>query len=182
MIRDLRALFFEEPLRMWHFEAIIKEAKISRERANYFLKKLINEGFIIKKKQMGKMPYYVANVNLPEFRIKKKLYGLSLLEEAGLFESLCASKTIKSAILFGSFARGDWGKSSDVDLFVYGDAKNFDKWQFERKLEREIQVFSYDSLKNIKRDLGPKLLPNIMKGFNIKGNLEPFRVNINAQS
>ena len=102
--------------------------------------------------------------------------------EMGLCESLCASKTIKSAILFGSFARGDWGKSSDVDLFVYGDAENFDKWQFERKLRREIQVFSYDSIKNIKRDLDPKLMPNIMKGFNIKGNLEPFRVNINAQS
>ena len=32
----------------------------------------------------------------------------------------------------------------------------------------------------IKKELDPKLIPNIFKGFNIKENIEPFRVDINA--
>jgi len=180
MEEKIKALFFNKTLRRWHFEDIVIESKSSRERVNHFLKKLIKEKFIIKIKPIGKMPYYSANRDSPKFRSEKRLYGLKLLEETGLFEHLNSLKGIKTAILFGSFARGDWNNSSDVDLFIYGNASFFEKGKLETKIKREIQLFNYQEPKKIKKELDPKLIPNIIKGFNIKGSLEPFEVILNA--
>ena len=176
MEEKIKALFFNETLKRWHFEDVVKESKASRERVNHFLKKLVREKFIIKVKQTKKMPYYSANRDSPKFRSEKRLCGLKLLEETGLFEHLNSLKGIKTAILFGSFARGDWNKSSDIDLFIYGNASFFEKGKLETKIKREIQLFNYQNPKKIKKELDSKLIPNIIKGFNIKGSLEPFEV------
>src|SRR3989344_2526126 len=173
----IKSLFFNQTLRRWHFEAILSESGISRERANHFLKELLKDKFIIRVKKRGKMPYYLANRESAKFRSEKKLYGLRILEESGLFETLNTCKGIKTAILFGSFARGDWNKSSDIDLFIYGDDKEFNQGFFEKKLGREIQVFSYDQPSKIK-ELDPSLIPNILKGISLTDSIEPFKIEI----
>ncbi len=126
------------------------------------------------------MPYYVANRESPTFRMEKRFFGLSILQNSGLFDHIYGNPKIKTAILFGSFARGDWGKSSDVDLFIYGDDSDFEKGMLERKLGRELQIFSFDKPEAIKNELEHSLIPNIIKGLNIKGTLEPFEVSIHA--
>lgn len=177
----IKKLFFEESLRQWHFEDILKEAKISRERANHFLKILLKQKLIARAKPKGKMPHYTANISSHKFRSEKRIYGLALLEKAGLFEHLNSLTGIKTAILFGSFSRGDWNKSSDIDLFVYGNAEDFEKGKMERKIKKEIQLFSYSQPKEIRKELEPKLIPNIAKGFSIKGDLDPFKIEIDDQ-
>ena len=126
------------------------------------------------------MPYYSANMESCAFRTEKQLYGFSILQRSGLFEHLRSLSGIKTAILFGSFARGDWSKSSDVDLFLYGDDSGFDKAGFERTLGREIQTLSYTDSRRMKQELDPKLLPNIVRGFQIKESLEPLTVTVNG--
>jgi len=180
MKETIKALFFNHALRRWHFETILSEGSISRERANHFLKELQKEKIIIRVKKRGKMPYYLANRESAKFRSEKKLYGLRILEESGLFETLNTCKGIKTAILFGSFARGDWNKSSDIDLFIYGDDTEFQKEIFERKLQHEIQLFAYQNKNEITKELDPAVIPNIVKGFHITENIEPFEVNINV--
>jgi predicted nucleotidyltransferase len=174
MVGKLKSLFFLHSLRRWHFEDLVKESGMSRERVHFFLKELQNEGFITRVKPRGKMPYYVANVEEAGFRNQKKLHGLSLLQESGLFDHLNLCGGIKTAILFGSFARGDWGTSSDVDLFLYGDDVEFDKERFEEVLGREIQVFSDGTT------LDPHILPNIVSGFRIVEKESPFEVRIHV--
>lgn len=180
MEERIKELFFKETLRHWHFEALVSESGLSRERANHFLKKLFKEGFITRVKPKRKMPYYIANRDSLKFRLEKRFCGLKLLERSGLFEHLGSLDRVKTAIIFGSFSRGDWNPSSDVDLFIYGDIKYFDKGRFESNLKREIQLFNYQNFKKLKEELDPKLLPNIIKGFNIKGTLEPFEVVLHA--
>jgi predicted nucleotidyltransferase len=180
MKNKIKALFFNNTLRRWHFETVLRESGISRERVNYFLKELLKEKFIIRVKQKGKMPYYLANKDLAKFRSEKKLYGLKLLEQSGIFENLNSCKNIKTVILFGSFARGDWSKSSDIDLFIYGNDKEFNKGLYETKLQREIQLFSYKDKKTLKKKLDPTVIPNIAKGFFITDSIEPFEVRIHA--
>lgn len=179
-MEKLKELFFQETLRHWHFEDLIKESGLSRERVSHFLKQLLKENFIRRVKPKGRMPYYLASQDFPKFRLEKRLYGFSLLEQSGLLEHLHSCRKIKTAIIFGSFSRGDWGKSSDLDLFLYGDDTEFEKGRYERKLHREIQLFSYQNPKKMKKELDPKILPNIAKGFNITGNLEPFEVSLHA--
>lgn len=180
MEEKIKALFFSEALRMWHFEDIINESGASRERVNHFLKDLVKEGVVLRVKQKGKMPYYIANRDNPKFRVEKRLYGLEILQKTGLFEHLNTLSNVKTAILFGSFSRGDWNKSSDIDLFIYGDGSNFRKSEFEIKAKRQIQVFSYKDAKSIKKELGPKVISNIAKGFNITESIAPFEVVMNG--
>ncbi|MDO8655671.1 MAG: nucleotidyltransferase domain-containing protein [Nanoarchaeota archaeon] len=179
-MNPLKPLFFEETIRHWHFEAILQASALSRERVHFYLKELVNKKFIVRVKPKGKMPYYTTNLENISFRMEKRLFGLNLLQESGLFDHIYADPKIKTVILFGSFARGDWGKSSDVDLFIYGDDADFEKGILERKLGREIQIFSFQKAEAIKDKLAHSLIPNIIKGFNIKGTLEPFGVLIQA--
>ena len=174
----IKTLFFEDTLKRWHFEDIVKASGMSRERVNHYLKELLKEKFIARTKPKGKMPYYIANRDLEKFRAEKRFYGLGLLKE--MFEHLNSLGGVKTAILFGSFSRGDFSRSSDIDLFIYGDAGEFDKARFELKIKREIQLFSYNNVDQMKIELDPKLIPNIFKGFNIKESIEPFRVDLNA--
>lgn len=176
----LKALFFWNTLRHWHFEDLVAASGQSRERVHHYLLKLCKENVIQRIKPRGKMPYYRAKYETPKFCAEKRIFGLYQLEQSGLFEHLLSLENIKTAILFGSFSRGDWDKSSDVDLFIYGDNTNMEKSKFELKLGRELQVFSFSKPAEIKKQLEPALLRNIAKGFNIKGNLEPFEVIINA--
>ncbi|MBN1157063.1 nucleotidyltransferase domain-containing protein [Candidatus Woesearchaeota archaeon] len=177
-MEKIKLMFFNEPLRHWHFKNILEESKMSRERVNHFLKELVKDRMVARIKPRGKMPYYVANNGSLRFCYEKRIYGLKILQ--GLFEHLNILKEVKTAILFGSFARGDWGKSSDIDLFIYGDAKGFEKGRIEGMLGREIQLFCYTDAKIMKKELDSKLIPNIANGFSIKGSLEPFEVSVNA--
>ncbi|MBU0614659.1 MAG: nucleotidyltransferase domain-containing protein [Nanoarchaeota archaeon] len=177
---EIKKIFFLESLRRWHFKDICMETGLSRERVNFGLKQLVKEAIIIRTKPKGKMPYYTANRDTQRFRDEKSMFGLNMLDSSGLFECLNSDEGIKTAILFGSFARGDWNKSSDVDIFIYGKADDFEKGRIESQLKREIEIFGYRKPEEIKRELDHKLIPNIIKGFNIKGSLEPFEVRVNV--
>ena len=63
---------------------------------------------------------------------------------------------------------------------MYGPDEALDKGKFELKLHRELQVFSFKSVEEIKKKVSPALLFNIAKGFNIKGTLEPLEVSVHA--
>lgn len=179
-MNPLKSLFFQETLRHWHFDALLQESKVSRERVHFYLKLLLRENFITRVKPRGKRPYYLAKREEPGFRSEKRLYGLMVLNQSGLFEQLSRDPKIKTAILFGSFARGDWSTSSDVDLFVYGQDQNFDQSTVEKKLGRTVQLFSFQDTQTMKEALAPAVIPNIIKGFNIKGTVEPFEVQLHA--
>ena len=180
MKEKIKLLFFQHTLRRWHFEAILAESVISRERVYHFLKELLREKLIRRVKRKGKMPYYLANRDSAKFRSEKRLYGLTMLERSGLFENLNSCKGIKTAILFGSFARGDWSKSSDIDLFIFGDDSEFEKGVYEQRLHREIQVFAYQNTRMLKKKLDQTVIPNIAKGFFITESAEPFEVRIHG--
>ncbi|MCX6707068.1 MAG: nucleotidyltransferase domain-containing protein [Candidatus Woesearchaeota archaeon] len=176
----IKTLFFEDTLKRWHFEDIVKASGMSRERVSHYLSELLKEKFVTRTKPRGKMPYYTANRDSGKFRAEKRFYGLGILQKIGLFEHINSIEGVKTAILFGSFSRGDFSKSSDIDLFIYGDSEQFDKSKFELKTKREVQLFSYNDKDRMKKELDPRLIPNILKGFNIKESIEPFRVDINA--
>ena len=159
---------------------MMRESGLSRERVNHFLKELLRKKFIIRVKKKGKMPYYLADRDSAKFRSEKRLYGLTLLEQSGLFENLNSCKNVKTAILFGSFARGDWSKSSDIDLFIYGDDREFQKGLYEKKLHRDIQLFTYQDKKTLTKNIDPTVIPNIARGFFITESMEPFEVRVHA--
>jgi len=174
----LKALFFNETLKRWHFEELVKQSKLSRERVNFYLNQFQKANLIKRIKEKNKMPYYLANRDSLRFRFEKREYGLNKLQ--GLIEHISASKGVKTAILFGSFARGDWSASSDIDIFIFGNMNDFNKAKFEKDLNREIHLFAYEKKESIRKDLDEHLFPNIIRGVYIKDELFPFEVIVNA--
>lgn len=176
---NILKIFFENPTKEWHFEEILKEAKIARSKLDHWLKKLKRKELIKRVKEKGKMPYYISNYESPEYKNKKKLFALNDLYKTGFLNHLLSLKKAKTVILFGSFARSDWYKNSDIDLFIYGSPEGLKIAEYETKLHRNIQLFITNSKKELKK-LGSGLIRNIIKGNLIKGDLDFIKVIINA--
>jgi len=171
-------LFFNESSRHWHFKDIVKLAKISENRANFWLKNLQNEKIIIYNKENGQMPYYTANFEHINYKTKKKLYALEQFYLTGFLKHL-ESLSAKTIVIFGSFSRADWHSKSDIDLFIIGNDKNLEKGKYEDILHREIQLFSFKNQKEIK-NINPNLINNVINGYFIKGEVQNIIGDINA--
>lgn len=163
-------LFFNESAKYWHFSDIVKAAKISKKQANRWLKKLMKEKIIVHVKPKGKMPYFKANFDHPNYQDKKKLYSLTMFYQSGLLSHLRQLSKAKTIIIFGSFARYDWHSKSDIDLFIYGDSEGLDTTTYRRKLKRDISAFTYPSLKEMK-SIRSGLMKNVINGYVVKGSI-----------
>ena len=172
-------LFFENPTREWHFEEVVKEAKIARSKADNWLKRFIKDGLVRRIKKDGKMPYYVSNYSSSRYKNKKRLFALNKLYKCGLLNHLDSLQNVKTIIIFGSFSRSDWYKESDIDIFIYGDPEGLKIASYEMKLRRNIQMFICQNKKELEK-FGPGLLRNIITGNLIKGNLDFIEVGISA--
>lgn len=172
------AQFFNNP-KYWHFEELHKAARISKPQLSNWLQKLAKEGLVKKVKPRGKMPYYIAMEQNPDFRYLKRLYAIQLLTDCGFLSHLASLKGVKVAILFGSFSRYDWYDHSDIDVFIFGDDQAFEQGKFELKLRREIQVHTAKNQSDLQRM--EKLLPYIIAGDFIKGSIEELGVEVHAK-
>ena len=176
---NILGLFFNNPTREWHFEEIIKEAKITRSKADKWLKRFIEEGLIRRVKERGKMPYYLSSYDAATYKNRKKLFALNKLYSSGFLNHLASLPKAKTVIIFGSFARSDWYNNSDIDLFVYGEPEGLKLAEYEMKLKRDVQVFTCRNQKELHK-FGEGLLRNIIKGNIVKGDVDFVRVGINA--
>jgi len=167
-INNILELFFNEPARHWHFKEITDKARISDQRCNVWLKRLIKEKIITYHKTKGRRPYYRADDENTDFQNKKRLFGLNRLLETGFLRELQSIKKTVAIIIFGSYARGDWNSESDLDVFIYGDPAEFKYggiWD-----NREVNVI-YCKTKNQIKNIRSGLINNVLKGFFIKGNI-----------
>lgn len=175
---NILKLFFNESSRHWHFEEILQKAKISRPQATKWLGKFVKENMINKIKEKNKMPHYIGNFENPAYKNRKRIYALNWFYEIGFLNHLSQLVNTKTIIIFGSFARADWNTESDVDIFIYGDAAEFELGKYEQKLGREIQTFICKDRKECGK-FQPGLIRNILSGYLVKGNLD-FVEGINA--
>ena len=170
--------FFNTP-KHWHFDELQKKADISKPQLSFWLKYFEKQDLIKKIKTKGKMPYYVENLENPDFKNLKKLSGFKKLNESGLLSHLYSLKEAKVVVIFGSFSRSDWYDDSDIDLFIYGKDDDFEQGKYELKLNREIQVFNAKNSKDLKKI--NHLLPYIFEGNFIKGSIQDMGVKIDAK-
>ena len=168
-------LFYNEPTKHWHFEVLLKAAKISRPQAVQWLKKFIKRNLIQRIKERGKMPYYLAQFDSPHYKAAKRVYALQQFEKSGFLAHLISLPKAKTVIIFGSMVRGDWYTDSDIDVFIYGNAEGLHDFGYGLKLKREIQVFECETEKNLEK-YRPGLLRNISEGYIIKGELSFIKV------
>jgi predicted nucleotidyltransferase len=159
------------PFKHWHFEEILKKIDMTRAAANKWLNKYQKEGLLKKVKEKGKFPYFTVGSNNPEYQSKKRLYMLTKLYQSGMIKDLIKLGKAKTIILFGSIAKGDWYKNSDIDIFIYGTSKGFEKIKYELELQRDIELHIFDTIKEIKK-VKNGLINNVINGYVIKGSIQ----------
>lgn len=165
-------LFLENsPLKHWHFEEIVQQAKVTRAVANKWLKLYCKEGLIKRIKEAGKFPYFTSGSNNLVYLAKKKIYALEKIYQSGLINHLLGLEGPKTIILFGSIARGDWYGDSDLDLFIYGSSAGLDTQKYEKKLRWEIELHQFETKEEL-QSVKTGLLHNVINGYLLKGDIQ----------
>lgn len=167
----LKLILENSPLKEWHFTEIVRKARVTKAVANKWLKKYVKENLIKKVKEKGKFPFFTVGSSNPVYRSLKRVYALEQLHKSGLIPKLISLSHAKTVILFGSIAKGDWYKDSDIDIFVFGDISGFDKTIYESKLNRHIELHIFEDKKEIK-EVKTGLIKNIINGYVVKGQIE----------
>lgn len=99
----------------------------------------------------------------------KRTENLKMLYESGLINFLDDQLPGATIVLFGSYARGDDLRSSDIDLAIMGrKEKELALSKFEKLLDRKILLNFYSSLKEIHKELRE----NICNGIVVTGGIE----------
>ena len=171
-ILTIQELFFQYPSKQWHFEDVLCACGLSRGQVNFWLRKLRKEQIIVRIKPKGKMPYYIANYKHVHYQNTKRLFGFAKLHESGLLDYLCSLDKANTVILFGSFAKGENIKRSDIDILIITPLKKkIDISKFEEKIGHEIQIFTY-SKESLKKMKNKELLNNFINGIVLEGHME----------
>ncbi len=167
----LKLILENSSLKEWHFEEIVRKAKITKLVANKWLKKYVSEGLLKHIKEKGKFPHYTVGINNNIYHSLKRVYALDQLHKSGLIPKLLSLKTAKTIILFGSIVKGDWYKDSDIDIFVFGDISDFDKNIYELKLQKNIELHIFQNKEEID-EVETGLIKNITNGYVLKGQIQ----------
>lgn len=157
----LLGLFYARPEKTCYLQEI---GRLVGKQPGVFqrtLNALVEKGYL-KSEYRANLRYFQANTLNPLYpeirKIIAKLTGVETLLK-NLIESIPA---IKSAFIFGSFAKGVERESSDVDLLVVGNPNA------ERVLLKEIPGIE----KKIQREINFKIYS--VNEFNAKSNKDPF--------
>lgn len=84
---------------------------------------------------------------------------------------------VKKIILYGSYARGDFNKNSDIDIMILTDLSDDEIVEYRKKITEYAYDIEYDNNFNI--DLSP-LVKNIDK-FNYWLEVLPFYMNVERE-
>ena len=169
--RQVLTTLFNNP-KSWTYSQLVEETGISKPQLANHLKTLAQAKMIKKERQPGRHPTYTLENN-ETVKERKRRHAQEELEDLA---TTLAKSEADVAIIFGSMTRWDWYDDSDVDVFIYGDAPDL-KAQ-EQKLGREIDLHhakDKDDLRKMKH-----LLPHIIEGRFIKGNLEKLGATIDV--
>lgn len=177
----LLRLFFTNPGKSFYMQEV---GRFLGKKPGVFqrtLNALAEEGWL-KSEYRAHARFFQANMQHPLFPEIKRIVAKTVGVEGALRELVEQLPDIKSAILYGSFAKGTQRQDSDVDLLVVGKPAGEGKLikkltSLERKLQREIsyKFYSEEEFRR-KRAKGDPFLEEVLsdKKIVLKGN--PIRV------
>lgn len=156
--------FFNNPAKDFHIREMARLLNLSKTTVAYHINHLVKDKLILKQKKDVFISFR-ANETSDRYRFYKRQQSLASIFECGLLdylESQCAPRCI---ILFGSFAKGEHDKSSDIDLFVQANDTLLKLSDFEKRLKHKINVLFEPALEK----LSSELLNNIINGIKLQG-------------
>lgn len=163
----LLRFFFEEPARRFHIRELARMSGIAHTSVKNYLQELVAEKFIIKVKS----PLYdafIANEEDRMYKVYKQQDIILQIYSCNLVDFLEDSLQPRCIILFGSARKGEYNKTSDIDLFIQAREQKIDLSKFEKKLQHHISLFFEEDI----HKLSSELFNNIVNGLKISGYLK----------
>ena len=158
--------FFEDCYRRINVREYSRLMKISPPTSSKLLLSYNKEGLLLIEKDKNYI-YYYANKNNKDFIDLSRIYWRAqFLDILDYLNKNLLSPTI---ILFGSLAKAETKHDSDIDLCIIANKKELKLLEFERKLKRKIQLFFFDSIKDINNK---ELTNNIINGYILNGRIK----------
>ena len=164
---NILKLFFESPTREFNVREVARLAKTAPATASKKLKEFSKES-ILKQRKERMLVLYRADLESSSYKDLKIYYSIRKLRESKLIERLTDFYLKPAIILFGSCSKGIDTETSDIDVMVISEnTKEFPKKdEFEKKLNRPLQIFT---AKNLKELANSHLISNILNGVVLEG-------------
>lgn len=156
--------FFEDNYKRIHVREYAKLIEVAPPTSSKYLESL-KENNLLKKETDKQYHYYFANKNSKTFIDLQRIYYRIKLSK--LIDYIKYETINPIIILFGSLAKAEVSKKSDIDLAVFTvSKKEMDFDNFESELNRDIQVFAFKSINEVNSDLKN----SILNGYKLEGN------------
>lgn len=137
--------FLDNPYEEVYLRELAKKLKLSAFAVKKYADILIKENLITEEKKAN-LRYFKANINNLFFKYLKISFNINTILKIGLVDFLKENvPNVSSIVIFGSMAKGEDTKKSDVDLVVIGKQKHLNFLKFEEKIGKEIKphIFSW---------------------------------------
>jgi predicted nucleotidyltransferase len=135
--------FYENPYEEIYLRQLAKKLNLSSFSVKRYLDILVEEK-MVNEIRKGKARFFRANLNNLAFRHLKIAFTLNKILKSGLIDFLKTKiPLVSSIVIYGSIARGEDTKKSDVDLLIIGEKVKVDLEKFKKKLGREITLLIY---------------------------------------
>ncbi|MBR9675878.1 nucleotidyltransferase domain-containing protein [Candidatus Woesearchaeota archaeon] len=168
----IKEYFFVNPTAKLRVREIERTLSLSLPSVIRYCKELEEENILTTNK-IGSVTFYTAKRNNESFLLEKKLFNIRSLYVSGLVEYLKKELSNPVIILFGSYSKGEDVEDSDIDIYIETQAdRKIGLGEFEKKLKRKIQVFTYKSINDIKN---VHLTNNILNGVVLNNYVEVFK-------
>ena len=167
-------VFFANPTKNQYLMGISRTIGIAHTSVKKNLLRLVKLGMVeekVDRRGGRKFPLYVAKREESVFRQQKKVYNLAAIGESGLIGHLEEKLTPKAIVLFGSYRRGEDVESSDIDLFIECEEAPVNLAQFQKKLDRRIELHFKEDFTTYAKELKN----NIINGIVLSGFLEGYQ-------
>ena len=170
-------LFLTGSYSKFNVREVARLTKLSPSTASKYLNRLVEKD-ILKKVAERNYILYSADTESEQFRDLKIYHNIKRIRLSGVIDFIEKEFNYPEAILlFGSFAKGENRKESDVDLFILSESEQrLELEPFEKKLEAKIQILLYTrrDVEKMKKS-NKELLNNIINGITLSGFFEVFK-------
>ncbi|VVB86432.1 Winged helix-turn-helix DNA-binding protein [uncultured archaeon] len=162
-------LFFEGPNERLHLREIARRVGLSATGAMKILRALEKEG-LVEKERTKVTVVYNGNYENQKFMALKRSFNLYSLYSCGLVSALVDFYKIPEVVvLFGSYAKGEDTRESDIDIAIMTGIKEYPQLDiYEADLKRKISLHLIENTKNEEKGF----INSLANGIVLYGYLE----------
>jgi len=146
--RKLLNYFFLNPQGSLYVNELVRQLGVDKRNLVKKLKALETEG-ILTSSTRGNMRLYSVNTGYPFYKEYRQIILKSVGVEGRLRQALKDVAGVEKAYIYGSYAGGKMGGSSDIDVLVVGNHAIVQAQKkinvLQREIDREINLVHMDS-------------------------------------